>query len=99
MNHITLRQAATLLVRFFGFYLLFYAALGLLDFPGYWMRSTFSHPHTASHSQLDSSYDVNFVMYWLREGAHVVVGMFLLGQPKKLAEFLTKRIGDDTNKV
>jgi hypothetical protein len=95
MNYLTLKQAAILLVRFFGFYLLFYAAIDLVYFPGYWMRSTFSHAHTASYSSLDSSYDVNFLMYWLREGAHVVVGMVLLGKPKKLAEFLTKRVEDD----
>ena len=95
MNHLTLKQAALLLVRFFGFYLLLYAALGLLDFPGYWMRSTFSHPHTASYSRLDSSYDVNLLMYWLKEGVHIVVGMVLLGQPQNLAQFLTKRVGDD----
>jgi hypothetical protein len=97
MDQITLKQAALLLVRFFGFYLLFYAAIDLVYFPGYWMRSTFSHSHTAGYSGLDSSYDVNLLMYWLREGAHVVVGMVLLGRPAKLAEFLTKRVSNDQN--
>jgi hypothetical protein len=95
MNHITLKQAAILLVRFFGFYLLFYAAIDLVYFPGYWMRSTFSHYRTAGYSGLDSSYDVNLLMYSLREGAHIVVGMVLPGKPRKLAEFLTKRVSDD----
>jgi len=90
MNQLTLKQVAFLFVRFFGFNLLFYAALGILDAPGYWMRSTFSHPQTASHSLLDKSYDVNFVMFYLREAAHIVFGMYFFAQPRKLAELLIK---------
>src|SRR2546426_457215 len=73
MDRLTLNQAALLLVRFFGFYLLFYFVLGLLDAPGYWMRSTFSHPHSATHSLFDTSYDVNLLMYYLREAAHFII--------------------------
>ncbi len=90
MNQLTLRQAALLLVRFFGFYLLFYAAIDLLYAPGYWMRSTFSHTHSVAHSVLDSSFDVNLLTYYLREAAHFLIGLYLFRKPWKLAEILTK---------
>jgi hypothetical protein len=94
MDQITRQQAALLLVRFFGFYLLFYGVLGLLDAPGYWMRSTFAHPHSAGHSMFDSSYDVNLLMYYLKEAAHFVIGARLFRQPRKLAEILIKPLVD-----
>jgi hypothetical protein len=94
MNQLTLKQAAVLLVRFFGFYLLFFGTLDLLYAPGYWMRSTFSHPHSAAHSLLDSSYDVNLLTYYLREAAHFVIGLYLFRKPWKLAEILSKPLAN-----
>jgi hypothetical protein len=90
LDRLTLNQAALLLVRFFGAYLLFYGVLGLLDAPGYWMRSTFSHPHSATHSMFDTSYDVNLLMYYLREAAHFAIGLYVFRQPWKWAGILTK---------
>jgi len=87
----TLKQVATLLVRFFGFQLLFYGVLGLVDFPGYWVRSTFSH--SLRHS-FDTSFDVTLVAYCAREALHFVAGMYFLGQARKVAEVLL-RGGDD----
>ena len=94
MDQLTLKQAATLLVRFFGCYLLFYAVLGLLDAPGYWLRSSFSHPHSAEHSTFNTAYDVNLLMYYLREAAHFVIGLYLFRQPRKWAEILMKPLVD-----
>jgi hypothetical protein len=95
VNAITLKQAAILFVRFFGFTLLFYAVLGIFDLPGYWIRSTFGHgSHHFTGDWLDRSYDIYFAMYLVREAIHIVVGMYLIGQPGKLAEILQKRIGE-----
>jgi hypothetical protein len=90
--NLTLRQAAILIVRFFGFYLLFYAVLGIADFPGYWIRSTYSHTGSFAHTSLDTSFDITFLMYLLRQAIHIIAGMYFVGQPRKLADWLIKTI-------
>jgi hypothetical protein len=96
MDRLTAKQVATLLVRFLGFNLLLYGVIGLLDAPGYWIRSSFGHGnHHLSGNWLDRSYDINLLMYYLREAAHFIVGLFLFRKPGGLAHILTKPFASD----
>ena len=94
MIPVTLEQAAILLVRFFGFYLLFFLPFNLTEFPSYWLRSPFSPLHPTARNSFDISYDVSFVMFCVRQVGHLVLGAFFFRRPQKLATLLLKHLGD-----
>ena len=95
MIPITLKQAATLIVRFFGFYLLFFLPFNLTELPFYWLRSSFSPLHPVARSSYDVSYDISLIMFCARQVGHLVLGSFFFRQPHKLAGLLLKFFGGE----
>ncbi len=94
MNSLTLKQAATLLVRFLGFYLLFCLVFNLTEFPPYWLRSNFSRVGTLSHVSHDASYDVSLMMFCVRQLGYSIFGVFFFLRPRKLAGLLMETFDD-----
>lgn len=94
MNPLTHRQAATLIARFFGFYLLFCLAFNLTELPSYWLRSNFSRDFTHSRISHDASYDVSLVMFCVRQLGYSVFGLFFFLNPRKLAGLLMESFDD-----
>ena len=94
MNSPVLNQAATLVVRFFGFYLLFYLPFNLTEFPAYWLRSSFSRVNIVMRVSHDPSYDVSFLMFCVRQIGYLVFGIFFFRRPQKLAGLLMEYFGD-----
>lgn len=92
--NLTLNNAALLIARFLGFYLIFYAFVDLTYYPGYWIHSTFSHSGSLPHGSLDISSDLAFVMFCVREAMHFLFGIYLLGQPRRFVAFLVKTASD-----
>ena len=93
MISLTLEQAALLLARFFGFYLLFFLPFNLTELPSYWLRSSFSPLHAVGRGSFDGSYDLSLVMFCARQVGHLVLGAFFFRQPHKLAALLLKHFG------
>ena len=93
MTPITLEQAAILIVRFFGFYLLFLIPFNLTELPSYWLRSSFSPLHAVGRGAFDGSYDLALVMFCVRRVAELVFGAFFFREPRRLATLLLKPFG------
>lgn len=94
MNTLTLKQAATLMARFFGFYLLFCLVFNLTEFPPYWLRSNFSRIGGLSRVSHDASYDVSLLMFCTRQIGYSVFGLFFFLRPGKLAGLLMESFDD-----